>query len=440
MNDIYDTMGSGISLQAHVDKICTLERLVEEHEATKHEVGSMREMLTRAHLPLPLQLQIEEGGGDLCQHGGSMMARRRGSEDEYDSDSGVRSVCTVTPKAEEEQRAVGQPKTPEPTGHGLMDDEHHQNVYPDHSTAALHNHNAMLAARLEAPSAPSVDGKKWYQGWFREKSRDARGHKDDRGSDREQRGKRKQAKSEGRVRNAKDARERIEKDRARNAMSESAVAAAWTTYEKACSELMDAKPTKGKLLSSNLTFYDIPWPVLGTASTFHDLTTQNIAAFPLLLHHSQGKSRYSRLHTAVLIRHPDTFTQKILPRIAESHCPAAIAVVNVAARISAPADQYYGHEDTAKMCARFITHLFSCPDVPPATSQSAVTPSLAHFVTYALHCTHLHSSVTFCVLYLLSRLKNRFPAARGSSGHRLYISAFMIASKVICDDTYSNKS
>ncbi|CAE6350386.1 hypothetical protein RSOLAG22IIIB_04743 [Rhizoctonia solani] len=107
---------------------------------------------------------------------------------------------------------------------------------------------------------------------------------------------------------------------------------------------------------------------------------------------------------------------------------------------SAPADQYYGHEDTAKMCARFITHLFSCPDVPPATSQSAVTPSLAQFVAYALHRTRLHSSVTFCALYLLSRLKNRFPAARGSSGHRLYISAFMIASKVICDDTYSNKS
>ncbi|GAW00551.1 alternative cyclin pcl12 [Lentinula edodes] len=38
------------------------------------------------------------------------------------------------------------------------------------------------------------------------------------------------------------------------------------------------------------------------------------------------------------------------------------------------------------------------------------------------------------------RLKARFPTARGSSGHRLFISAFMIASKVICDDTYSNKS
>jgi hypothetical protein len=41
---------------------------------------------------------------------------------------------------------------------------------------------------------------------------------------------------------------------------------------------------------------------------------------------------------------------------------------------------------------------------------------------------------------LLQRLKARFPTARGSSGHRLFISAFMIASKVICDDTYSNKS
>ncbi|QRV84112.1 Cyclin, N-terminal domain [Ceratobasidium sp. AG-Ba] len=86
---------------------------------------------------------------------------------------------------------------------------------------------------------------------------------------------------------------------------------------------------------------------------------------------------------------------------------------------------FYGHEDTAKMCARFITHLFSCPDVPPATSSSADQATLLGHILRA---------------YLLSRLKNRFPAARGSSGHRLYISAFMIASKVICDDTYSNKS
>jgi hypothetical protein len=65
---------------------------------------------------------------------------------------------------------------------------------------------------------------------------------------------------------------------------------------------------------------------------------------------------------------------------------------------------------------------------------------LDHFIAYALHRTRLHQSVTFAALYLLQRLKARFLAAKGSSGHRLFISAFMLASKIICDDTYSNKS
>ncbi|KAJ7826224.1 hypothetical protein B0H14DRAFT_2179439, partial [Mycena olivaceomarginata] len=43
-------------------------------------------------------------------------------------------------------------------------------------------------------------------------------------------------------------------------------------------------------------------------------------------------------------------------------------------------------------------------------------------------------------LVLLQRLKACFPTAHGSSSYRLFISTFMIVSKVICDDTYSNKS
>jgi hypothetical protein len=39
-----------------------------------------------------------------------------------------------------------------------------------------------------------------------------------------------------------------------------------------------------------------------------------------------------------------------------------------------------------------------------------------------------------------SGLKAHFPTAKWSSGHRLFILAFMLASKIICDDTYSNKS
>src|SRR5258708_4113263 len=101
--------------------------------------------------------------------------------------------------------------------------------------------------------------------------------------------------------------------------------------------------------------------------------------------------------------------------------------------------------NTAKLCACFVSHLFASPDLPsppapaapPSTTQ---TPRLEHFIAYALHRMQLHTSVTFAALYLLQRLKAHFPVAKGSSGHWLIISAFMLAPKIIYDDTYSNKS
>lgn len=79
-----------------------------------------------------------------------------------------------------------------------------------------------------------------------------------------------------------------------------------------------------------------------------------------------------------------------------------------------------------------------CPEYPPTSSGSST--KLPHFIAYALYRTKLHSSVTSATLILFQWLKARFPTAHGSlAGHRLFISAFMIASKVICDDTYSNK-
>src|SRR6266571_2182045 len=88
---------------------------------------------------------------------------------------------------------------------------------------------------------------------------------------------------------------------------------------------------------------------------------------------------------------------------------------------------------------RFVSHLFTCPDVPPfssPTSSAALVftlPSLRlpHLFTCldvlrrllplrplgwtisppSLHHTHLHPSVTFAALYLLQHLKVRFPAA-----------------------------
>ncbi|KAH9057673.1 hypothetical protein EDB87DRAFT_1578552 [Lactarius vividus] len=136
-------------------------------------------------------------------------------------------------------------------------------------------------------------------------------------------------------------------------------------------------------------------------------------------------------------RHPSPFrkAQKISR-------PTAATTAHGPASGASGSDPYHGHEHTAKLCGRFVSHLFACPDVPPppAPPSTTPTPRLDHFIAYALHRTRLHPSVTFAALYLLQRLKARFPAAKGSSGHRLFISAFMLASKIICDDTYSNKS
>ncbi|KAI0807002.1 hypothetical protein C8Q74DRAFT_1225376 [Fomes fomentarius] len=100
------------------------------------------------------------------------------------------------------------------------------------------------------------------------------------------------------------------------------------------------------------------------------------------------------------------------------------------------------HIHIAKLSSRFLIHLFACPLLHPDTStrQIAIPKlQLADFIAHTLSTARLHTSLAFAALYLLQRLKARFPAARGSSGHRLFISAFIIASKVYSDDAYSNK-
>src|SRR4051812_48523189 len=89
-----------------------------------------------------------------------------------------------------------------------------------------------------------------------------------------------------------------------------------------------------------------------------------------------------------------------------------------------------------------IKSMFDCPDVPPAdlVASRASCPTLSRFIAYALHRARLSHFVILAGLLLLRRIKIRFPACRGSNGHRLFITAFMIASKVVCDESYSNKS
>jgi hypothetical protein len=36
-----------------------------------------------------------------------------------------------------------------------------------------------------------------------------------------------------------------------------------------------------------------------------------------------------------------------------------------------PSDPYYGHEETARLCGRFIRHVFSCPVETPSTARTS---------------------------------------------------------------------
>ncbi|KAM5542963.1 hypothetical protein V8D89_003347 [Ganoderma adspersum] len=101
---------------------------------------------------------------------------------------------------------------------------------------------------------------------------------------------------------------------------------------------------------------------------------------------------------------------------------------------NAVGDPYYGRRDFAKLCARFITHLFQSPDTPPTTGSPFDDPPipLAKFIAYALHRSNTSETTVFSALYLLQRLKGRFPAAidcDGMAGHRMFLPALRIVSQ-----------
>jgi hypothetical protein len=98
---------------------------------------------------------------------------------------------------------------------------------------------------------------------------------------------------------------------------------------------------------------------------------------------------------------------------------------------------FWDHETVARACSRFITHLFTCPVHPPPGIHSRLR--LPRFIACVLHRAKQHPSVTFAALILLRRLRHRLLNIATDSGRRLFTSAFMTASKTVCNDPYLNK-
>ncbi|THG94751.1 hypothetical protein EW026_g6778 [Hermanssonia centrifuga] len=150
LNDLQSQLHeTQLSLASHVEKIRSLEGMLAEHEAIKREVSAMRDMMEERKREMELLRVQAQSPNHLRRHHSIVDDQH---EDYSSDDDDTRSITTVTPHelervdeededqmaAEEEEerrrrRDEMRPRTPEPTGMGMDDDEHEQ--MPERSRA-----------------------------------------------------------------------------------------------------------------------------------------------------------------------------------------------------------------------------------------------------------------------------------------------------------------
>ncbi|KAI0826980.1 hypothetical protein BC628DRAFT_1434503 [Trametes gibbosa] len=157
------------SLADHVDKVRTLEGMLAEHDMIKQEVNTLRNAMEERKR----EMELFRFRTQNSNHG---RRSRDHQDDEHDAsdddDDDARSVSTIVPhelepvdevdeeqvaaEEEEERRRrrdeLGRPRTPEPTGIGMSEDEdyqeHDQDRYRKQSVVDLH-------ARSRSPQPPA---------------------------------------------------------------------------------------------------------------------------------------------------------------------------------------------------------------------------------------------------------------------------------------------
>ncbi|KIM38941.1 hypothetical protein M413DRAFT_12546 [Hebeloma cylindrosporum] len=105
-------------------------------------------------------------------------------------------------------------------------------------------------------------------------------------------------------------------------------------------------------------------------------------------------------------------------------------------------DPSYSQEIMPKLAARFITHLFLPPDCPLDLVHVRFT-NLVAFVEFVLDRTQMHPAVTYGALILLQRLRAYDPSTPHETSKSLYglfLTAFILSCKAMCDELYSSSS
>ncbi|KAJ7016559.1 hypothetical protein C8F04DRAFT_975535, partial [Mycena alexandri] len=101
-------------------------------------------------------------------------------------------------------------------------------------------------------------------------------------------------------------------------------------------------------------------------------------------------------------------------------------------------DRYFGKRWIARLSANFIAHLFACNKFSSRSRHPDTY--LPVYIAFAIHHTNTGEEAVYAALVLLQRLKGRYPKDTRSSGHKLFIAAFMVASKFLYDESYKNST
>ncbi|KIP09780.1 hypothetical protein PHLGIDRAFT_126079 [Phlebiopsis gigantea 11061_1 CR5-6] len=157
-----------MNLAGHMDKIRTLEAMLAEHESIKREVSAMRDMMEERKREMEL-FRIQAQSPTNLRRQRSHMDDQ--SEDFSSDDDDARSVSTVVPhelerveEEDEEQLAAEEeeaerrarrdevrPRTPEPTGMGMHEDDEEHDAGPSHPEPST----SQIRSESPAP-APAV--------------------------------------------------------------------------------------------------------------------------------------------------------------------------------------------------------------------------------------------------------------------------------------------
>jgi hypothetical protein len=103
-------------------------------------------------------------------------------------------------------------------------------------------------------------------------------------------------------------------------------------------------------------------------------------------------------------------------------------------------DTYRDHKTLTEIGSRLIQHLFQCTETP-SDRMECPQLDLDRFILHVIHSSGLPPDTVYLALFFLQRLKHRgYLLGQEETGHHLFLTAFMLATKCVHDRPIFNRS